>query len=269
MCLSFFEKQIDSFEKKLEMYRLKQKDRVGFWDSFTLEEAYMEKMDDVILYTYHFIQGLPKQEQLRDRIIQSGKIFKEDVETIASMKSLNLSQLTWIVEKECKSKLKSSVLRGSLMGVIHPLYGTINLPIEIVLYVQTIQTIGLTFGHEMNNPYEMMLALNILNAAMMPKSYQFEEWTVLKKKLTDRDLLNLAQEKVITGKGPIIQILYQVLSLFCSRVVRRKGRKHTPLLGIGISGITTYYHMKKVIEFSLKFYQYRFICEKRLRKGML
>ena len=51
-----------------------------------------------------------------------------------------------------------------------------DLPAMAVINIRVVQLIAMTYGYEVNTPVEMMLALKVFHAGMMPKRLQGVAW---------------------------------------------------------------------------------------------
>jgi hypothetical protein len=261
MHTNIYKKNILLFEKKLKLYYEKKSDTVKHRK--IPDSVKLDKIHDAFLYTYQLLQGLSFQQKIRKQVLEAGLVFQEDLKTISQMKLLTLPRLTYIAKNETKKLWKIHLLRGIAASTAnHPIAFT-NIPLEYLIYLEVIQIIGLTFGYEMNSPFEMFVALNLFFIATLPKGEQYPEWMKLKSIISEPLLVSEKFDEKTISKVWLTLPLRQMVNFSVSRILASKAKGKIPWLSIGYSTISSYLEFKRVFHFILYFYQYRYLLEKK------
>ncbi|MBO8156485.1 MAG: EcsC family protein [Bacillaceae bacterium] len=225
-------------------------------------ERFFKKVDDWMLYTYTFLQGMAAQSEARERILQSGRIFNENIEKVQDMKTLTIYELTYLAEQQCTRGRVYSFAQGGLAGTGGYVFLGLDFPLMIGLNLRTIQLIGYTFGYEMNHPYEMILALKVFHGATLPKRLRLSAWNNLKKEVTTSTPYLYDGEDQLTSESWFEQPLRQVFKSVFILMFRKKLLQGLPIISIGIGAFANYSLSRQVTDFAIRFYQYRYLLEK-------
>ena len=105
------------------------------------------------------IQSSQSQLEARNRILGTSRLFDESIEQLEDLKALSIDQLTYIAEQQTARHRLYSFVQGGATGAGGLLLLTADFPVMIALNVKAVQLIATSFGHDVNKPYEMMLAL--------------------------------------------------------------------------------------------------------------
>nr|WP_036831725.1 EcsC family protein [Pontibacillus litoralis] len=220
------------------------------------------QMDQILFHIHAYLQGAAFQNEARERILVSGRIFDRSIVEIAHMKQLTVDQLTYIAQQHVAKGKVYSLAQGGLTGTGGYLLLGADFPLMVVLNLRAVQLIGLTFGHEVNHPYEMMLSLKLFHVATLPKRLQKQGWDALKQELTHysspfmyEGTDDLTDEKWF--EQPMKQCL-KSLSIF---MFRKKWIQGLPVISMAIGATLNYRLTRQVTEFALRFYQYRYLIE--------
>jgi hypothetical protein len=267
MAPHFYRDMIRSWESKLEKDFINGKNKedwlLRLLESFEpmFKKDLLTKVDDIILYTYHFLQSTSIQKKYRRRIIESGLVFHPDIYHIEQMKKLTIGQLTKIARKQCSKNELYSFFQGGFLGACHPIMMPSFIPLNIAYLLWNVQLTGLTFGYEMNSPYEMLLAIQLFYVATLPKKFQYEGWTKVKKSLEQTNIL-LSKKEIPEEKWLAFPVSEMMKGSMGQLFRNKKILKKFPLVSAGIHAFSQYSLTKQVSNFALKFYQYRYMKEK-------
>ncbi|MRG87705.1 EcsC family protein [Salinibacillus xinjiangensis] len=261
MSENFYINELRSFEKELDRVQEIRQHHSFLNRDMEMKEELFAKIDDVLLYTYHVLQSSSFQLNIRRQIIKTGMSYRVSIDTLQDMEKLSIGELTVIAEQFLKKNRMVSAIQGSITGVGHLLLLASDLPFILVSNMQLIQTLGYIFGHEMHNPREMMLALKVFYASVLPKKHQYSMWQELKADTDGRELF------VDFEKGYCDEKLFDLLiPYFCKigfiRLTSRKRIKRISILSELTSVFSRIYVNKKVGQFALSFYQYRYLKNK-------
>jgi hypothetical protein len=139
-----------------------------------------------------------------------------------------------------------------------------DIPAMTVINVRIVQLIAMSYGVEVNTPFEMMLALKVFNAGAMPKRLQGIAWEELIREVqtAEDDYFYLGIEE-LTNPTWMEQPLKQLLKALSIAVFRKKLVRGIPFISMAIGAGSNYQMTRNVSEFAQKFYQYRYLLEKK------
>lgn len=222
-----------------------------------IKNRFFTKLDDILFHTHAFLQGSTFQNEARERILASGRLYDSEIERMEEMRKLSIDQLTYLGHQHISKSKLYSFTQGGLTGTGGFLFLGLDFPLMMAINLRAIQLIGLTFGYEMNNPYEMMLSLKVFHAATMPKRLQLAAWTDLKKELNQEQGYLYEGKDEFTDETWIEQPLKQALKSLFILMFRKKLMQGIPVLSMVIGAGLNYQLTKQVTDFALRFYQYR------------
>lgn len=214
-------------------------------------------IDDILFHTHAYLQGSVTQKEAREKIINTAKIFDPTISEINDLKGLSIDQLTYIAQQHIATSKLQSMVQGGLTGAGGRLFIGIDLPLMIILNLRIVQLIGLTFGHEINSPYEMMLSLKVFYAATVPKRFQYEAWMDLKVELDEAGFYLYEGNEKLTDRTVMYQATKQVLKNLMIVMGRKKLIQGVPIVSIGIGVVSNHQLTRQVANFALKFNQLR------------
>ncbi len=224
--------------------------------------GFFSRLDDWLFHTHAFLQGTNFQMEARERILSTGRIFNEDIEEIKDMKKLNVDQLTYIADQQTARSRLYSFAQGGLTGTGGLFLLGLDFPLMVGMNLRAIQLVGLTYGHEMNHPSEMMISLKVFHAATLPARLQGAAW----EKLIN-DVRNHTSSYIyeggdeLTGVQWMEQPLKQAYKTLFILMFRKKLIQGIPLVSVAIGAQSNYNLTKKISQFATKFYQYRHLIE--------
>ncbi|SFJ11815.1 EcsC protein family protein [Halobacillus dabanensis] len=230
-----------------------------------VKKAFFSKLDTWFFHTHAFLQGTSYQYEARERILTVGRIFSSRIERMEDMKKeLTVEQLTYIAEQQMARGRIYSFAQGGLTGAGGWLFLGIDYPLMMLMNIRAIQLIGLTFGHEMNHPYEMMISLKVFHAATLPKRLKAAAWRELVEEVKDKEHPYIfAGDDQLTDEGWLEQPMKQGFKSLFILMFRKKLVQGLPFISIAIGAYSNYHLTKQVTEFAMKFYQYRHLMEKK------
>ncbi|WP_222599364.1 EcsC family protein [Aquibacillus kalidii] len=216
-------------------------------------------MDNFLFHTHAYLQGSATQKEARERIIMTARIFDESIDTIYDLSKLTIDQLTYIAGQYIAKGRLYSVVQGGLTGTGGFLLLGLDFPLMVVMNLRVVQLIGLTFGKEVNHPYEMMLSLKVFHAATLPKRFQKQAWNELKDELNDGSSFLYEGEDKLTNRTWMDQPLKQTFKNLLIIMGRKKIVQGIPILSMGVGAYFNYQLTQQVANFALRFYQLRYL----------
>ncbi|WP_175615933.1 EcsC family protein [Piscibacillus halophilus] len=259
---------IEKWETDLESYHMNDFERVyEVWLNQMFSKVpkhYQDKIfewaDQWFLYSYTFLQGTSSQIAARERILQTARSFDDEIEEISDLRRLSIEQLTYLADQQLAKSRVYSFTQGGITGTGGWLFLGIDFPLILTLNLRSVQMIGSSFGYDLNNPVEMLLALKVLHGGMMPQRFKYGTWLELKEELNSLDSI-MEQDDWILDQNWFEQPVNQLFKTLAIVMFRRKLVQGVPLLSVGIGAISNYKLAKNVTSFAKTFYQYRHLNE--------
>ncbi|MFX3625392.1 MAG: EcsC family protein [Ectobacillus sp.] len=228
-------------------------------------KEFFTKADEWLFHLHAFIQSSQSQLDARNRILANARLFDDSIEHIEDMRRLTIDQLIYITEHQVARHRLYSFMQGGAAGSGGVLLLTADFPLVIVINLKAVQLIATTYGYDVNKPYEMMLALKVFHAAIMPMRLQKYAWHDLLAEIEQADYMPFFYEgnEEVVDSGSIQLILKQLLKTYAIFALRRKLIQGIPLLGIAVGSVVNYRLTRNVTEFAHRFYQMRYLLEKQ------
>ena len=93
------------------------------------------------------------------------------LEKIEDLKKLDIDQLQYIAEQQIARHRLYSFAQGGLAGTGGTLLLGTDIPAMAVINLRVVQLIAMTYGFEVNTPYEMMSSLKVFHTATLPPAF--------------------------------------------------------------------------------------------------
>ncbi|MBY0124089.1 EcsC family protein [Bacillus sp. S/N-304-OC-R1] len=220
-------------------------------------------LDNWLFHLHAIIQGSQLQLDAKERILTAGRIFNGQIESIEDLQTLSIDQLQYIAEQQIARHRLYSFAQGGLAGTGSSLMLSADIPAMAVINLRAVQLIAMTYGIEVNTPYEMMSSLKVFHAATLPSRMQSRAWEEL-----IHDLHNEQDYYFYEGKEEITDIKWMeqpVKQLFKGVAIyafRNRAIKGLPIISMAIGAGTNYGLTRRVTDFAHKYYQYRYLTKK-------
>ena len=148
-----------------------------------VQERFFTLFDGGLFHLHSFIQGSQLQMDAKDRILAAGRVFQPELQTVQDLRELRLEQLEFIAGQQIARHRMYSLVQGGMSGSGGNLVLGADLPAMAVINLRVVQLISMTYGFEVNTPFEMMIALKVFHTATMPARMQSAGWDELKNDL--------------------------------------------------------------------------------------
>lgn len=225
---------------------------------------FFSKLDDWLFHLHAIIQNSQLQMDARQQILTTAKIFDEDIQQIKELKRLSIDQLKYISQSQIVKHRLASIAQGGLTGTGNSLFATTDLLAMAMIQLRTIQLIAMSYSYDGKTPYELMLSLKVFYSATLPKRYQKSSWDALLEELNDMDQSYFySGSEHITDEKWLEQLLKQIFKSLLLVFAKQRIVGRFPIVGVAIGAGMNYKLTRQVTEFAEKFYQYRFLSEKR------
>ncbi|MDQ1144752.1 hypothetical protein QE429_001579 [Bacillus sp. SORGH_AS 510] len=229
----------------------------------TVQNQFFSLVDTWLFHLHGMIQGSQLQMDAKERILSSGRVFIPDLENISDLKNLDIHQLQYIAEQHIARHRLYSFAQGGLAGTGSSLLLGMDIPAMAVINLRVVQLIAMTYGYEVNTPFEMMTSLKVFHTGTLPPRVQKEGWGILKNELEEFENPYFYEgNEEITDITWLEQPLQQLFKAIVIAVFRRKMIQGMPLVSMAIGAGINYQLTRKVTDLAHKYYQYRYLKEK-------
>ncbi|MFE8697011.1 EcsC family protein [Cytobacillus sp. FJAT-53684] len=228
-----------------------------------VQEQFFSTLDNWLFHLHALIQGSQMQMDAKERVLTAGRVFNAEIETINDLNKLHIDQLQYIAHQQIARHRLYSFAQGVMAGSGSPLMLGADIPAMAVINLRVVQLIAMTYGIEVNTPYEMMSSLKVFHAATLPPRMQGRAWEELMGELQNQEDYyfyegNDELADVTWIEQPIKQ-LFKAMAIF---IFRKKSLQGIPFISMAIGASSNYQLTRKVSEFAHKYYQYRYLHKK-------
>jgi len=228
-----------------------------------VQKQFFYLIDGWLFHLHSIIQGSQLQMDAKERIVTSGRIFRKDIEKIADLRQLDIDQLQYIAEQQIAKHRLYSFAQGGLSGTGGTLLLGADIPAMAVINLRVVQLIAMTYGFEVNTPFEMMTSLKVFHIATLPPRIQKEGWASLMTELEAHEELYFYEgNEKITDITWLEQPIQQLFKAMVIMLFRKRAIQGIPLVSMAIGAGTNYQLTRKVTDFAHKYYQLRYLKEK-------
>jgi hypothetical protein len=228
-----------------------------------VQERFFTMFDGGLFHLHLFIQGSQLQMDAKDRILAAGRVFQPELETVQDLRELRLEQLEFIAGQQIARHRLYSLVQGGMSGSGGNLVLGADLPAMAVINLRVVQLISMTYGFEVNTPFEMMIALKVFHTATMPARMQSAGWNELKNDLNQAEDFYFYQgSDDLTDVTWLEQPIKQMFKGMAIVLFRKKHLQGMPVISMAIGAGANYQLTRRVTEFAHKFYQMRYFKEK-------
>lgn len=228
-----------------------------------LQEKIMNATDTFIFHIHSLMKTSNYDRDVINQIIDHGRVFDPNIESITDLKNLTIDQLRFITDQHLAKQRLIALAQGGVTGLANPVLLITDLPTLLAVHLRSIQLVATAYGHDLRNPSEMILALKLFHVATMPRNVQKFGWESLNEELEAMDEETmLFSENQLTSQYWFQQPLRQLAKAILIFSLRKKVYKGVPLLSLALGATTNYQLAKQVTEVAHNFYQKRYILNK-------
>ena len=265
-------KEIQAFEDSILQYE--SNDFVNVYNKWTdqalmlLPEAAVElffnKLDTWLFHLHSLIQGMQIQNDAREQILVVGRIFDETIQTIPDLRQLSVDQLKYIADQHASRHRLYSFIQGGITGTGQAFILSTDFLAMLVLNLRSVQLTAMSYGYDVQVPFEMMTSLKVFHAATLPRRLKGQGWNDLMKDLEENDQNSYfyGGTEQLTNVHWLEEPLKQLVKAFFIASFSKKSLSGIPLLSMGIGAASNYRYTRKVTEFANRYYQYRYLLDK-------
>ncbi|MGM0903371.1 MAG: EcsC family protein [Bacillota bacterium] len=230
-----------------------------------VQEQFFAKFDSWLFHLHSLIQGSQLQMDAKERIMSAGRVFKPDMESVTDMRYLSIEQIEFIADQQIARHRLYSFVQGGMSGSGGNLVLGADLPAMAVINLRSVQLIAMSYGFEVNTPFEMMTALKVFHTAMMPKRLQYSGWNELRDDLRQAegdDLYFYHGKEELTDITWVEQPIKQIMKAILILMFRKRKLQGIPVISMAIGAGSNYQLTRKVTDFAHKYYQMRYFLHR-------
>jgi hypothetical protein len=139
-----------------------------------------------------------------------------------------------------------------------------DLPAMLVINLRSVQLIAITYGFDVQTPFEMMTSLKVFHAATLPARLRALAWEDLMEDLNKKDSNYFYDgSEQLTDYTWLEGSMKQALKAMAITMFKGKKWSGLPLVSIAIGAGSNYQLSRKITDFAEKYYQYRYLREKK------
>jgi len=226
------------------------------------QKQFFLALDSWLFHLHALIQGSQLQFDAKDRILAAGRVFEPSISQIEDLKLLTIDQLQYIAEQQISRHRLYSFAQGGIAGTGGTVLLGSDIPAMTIINLRVIQLIAMTYGYEVNTPFEMMNSLKVFHAATLPTRMQMYSWEELKNDFGKQEEYFYEGKEELTEITWIEQPLKQVFKAITILLFKKKSLQGIPLVSMAIGAGVNYQLTRKVTDFAHSYYQLRYLSEK-------
>lgn len=227
------------------------------------QKDFFSVVDTWLFHLHALIQGSQVQHDAKERVLSAGRVFNEDIHQVEDLKQLSIDQLQYIAQQQIARHRLYSFAQGGLSGTGGPVLLGTDIPAIAVINIRSVQLVAMTYGYEVNNPFEMMTSLKVFHAATLPARLQGQGWKQLMDELQSTNEYYFYEgEEDLTNTLWLEQPLRQILKAVTILLLKNKTVQGIPFISMAIGAGVNYQLTRKVTDFAHKYYRIRYLMEK-------
>ncbi|NRG44761.1 EcsC family protein [Bacillus sp. CRN 9] len=228
-----------------------------------VQQQLFSLLDSWLFHLHALIQGSHLQVDAKERILTAGRIFHPDIQSLEDMNALQIDQLQYIAKQQIARHRMYSLAQGGAAGTGGAIMIGSDIPAMTVINLRSVQLIAMTYGVEVNTPFEMMSSFKVFHAATLPLRLQGRAWEDLMEDLdSHEDLYFYEGKEDLTDGTWLEQPIKQLLKAVAIIMLRKKSIQGMPLISMAIGAGSNYQLTRRVTDFAHKYYQFRYLANK-------
>ncbi|MBN8191975.1 EcsC family protein [Bacillus sp. NTK074B] len=229
-----------------------------------VQEQFFQRLDGWLFHMHSLIQGSQMQNDARERILVTARAFNQDIQTVEDLHYLTIDQLHYIAEQHAGRHRIYSLLQGGVTGTGGLVALGSDLPAMLVINLRSVQLIAITYGFDVQTPFEMMTSLKVFHAATLPARLRALAWEDLMEDLNKKDSNYFYDgSEQLTDYTWLEGSMKQALKAMAITMFKGKKWSGLPLVSIAIGAGSNYQLSRKITDFAEKYYQYRYLRDKK------
>ncbi|WP_141432027.1 EcsC family protein [Bacillus sp. 03113] len=232
-----------------------------------IKEKFFSSLDQWLFHLQSLIQSSHLQAEAKERILTIARSFLPEIDSVQDLKKLKIDQIKYIADQQISRHRLYSFAHGGVSGTGKALLLGSDLPGVVVINLRAVQLIAVTYGFDTSSPVEMETSLKVFHAAILPPHIRMKAWEKLMGEIEEHQTDNFfyAQKEELSDMASIEQILKEILKIVVIFLLRKKTFQGFPIISMAIGAGINYQLTRKVTDFSHKYYQMRYLFEKKER----
>jgi hypothetical protein len=224
-------------------------------------KSFLAKIDLYLFHLHAFIENTQSIHDKKMAVIRKARTFDDTIRELSDIRSLPIDQIIYMSEQQLARQRVISFVQGGLTGYGGGFTAT-DLPLSIILNLRAIQGIAISYGYDLTIPSELMIALKVFHASILPKRIQGEAWNKLWKEISsiDENAFFYEGKEDFSNIHTLSVCGKQLAKLIFIRSCRSNER--IPIFSMAIGAGLNYKFTKEVTVFAQKFYQKRVLLER-------
>lgn len=229
-----------------------------------VQQQFFSSLDSWLFHLHALIQGSQLQIDAKQRILTAARIFQPEIMEISDLKNLKIDQLQYIAQQQIARHRLYSMVQGGMTGTGNNIMLGTDIPAMAVINLRVVQLIAIVYGNEVNTPFEMMQSLRVFHAASLPPRMQGRALEELIAEFdAGNDVYFYEGKEELTDITWMEQPLKQILKGIAILLFRKKTLQDIPIISMAIGAGANYQFTRRVTEFSLHYYQYKYLQQKK------
>ncbi|MBS4208766.1 EcsC family protein [Bacillus sp. FJAT-50079] len=256
---SFYEYEATDFENTYDKWV----DRAFALIPESVQSQFFEKMDNWFFQVSSLIRGMQIQNEASDRILDAARAMNDDIHSLADMRKMPIDQLSFIAKQQAAKHRLYSLMQGGIAGSGQPLLIGSDFLSMFVINMRAVQLTAMSFGYDVQSPAGVLETVKVFNTATMPDRIKMFGWEDLMDDLqkgTEQFYFNV-HERIIDQTW-IDEPIKQLIKLGFIVCFSKKKISGLPIVSMAVGAGMNYNTTRKITNFALKYYQYKYLLEK-------
>ncbi|OES44141.1 EcsC family protein [Domibacillus iocasae] len=239
-------------------------DRITAFMTDDMQDRFFMQVDQSIEWIHSFLQKEMLQTEVRGRILLTARIFRDDIETVEQLRSLTIDQLHYISRQQASRNHAAAAVQGAITGTGSLVPIAADLLSMTAIGLHAIQTNTLSYGFDPSHPIEKENILHLFHVSLLPDHLKADGWAQLITEV-EEGIASISDGSWAMDKTMLQEPLRHALKLAAVRTLRHQTISGVPLISMAIGAGANYRAVKQMTTFAERYYQYRYLHEKKNR----
>lgn len=228
----------------------------------SLQVQFFEKLDGWLFHLNSLLRESQLQSDAEERIIKTARSMNSEIDKLEDVRNLSIDQLTYLAEQQAARHRLYSFAQGGMAGSGKTVLVGSDLIAMAVINLRAVQLMAMSFGYNVQSPAGLLETLKVFHTATMPERLKMFGWEDLINDLQKGDEQFYYHEpEQITDSSWIDEPLKHLLKVSLILMLSKKA-SGLPLASMAIGAGINYKTTRKITDFTLKYYQYKYLLIK-------
>ncbi|WP_046176682.1 EcsC family protein [Domibacillus indicus] len=228
-----------------------------------IKSRFFSQADQAAEWLWSFLQNDNLEAGVKNQIIGAARIFQDDIETIDQLHRLTIDQLQYINRQRAFKNHAAAAIQGAASGTGNFIPALTDFLILSAMQLRTIQTTALSYGFDTSLPFERENILHLFYISLLPESLKADGWAKLITEVEEKTAY-IDKESWGTNEAMLQEPMKHILKLAAVRILRRPSG--IPVISMALSAGANFLAVKQATVFAERYYQYRYLYEKKNRE---